>query len=258
MTEKKLSPVWVVIPAAGVGKRMKLDLPKQYLKINNKPLIEYTVSCFTNHPDVAGIVIALDSDDPYWKLLNIDSKTTPIYTVEGGLERSDSVMQALDYLSMVERVMDDSWVMVHDAARPCLSEADINGLLELRKNDVVGGLLASPARDTMKRSSTELNSDHIEVSHTEPRNDLWHALTPQMFKLGPLKKALQYCHEKNIALTDEASAMEAIGEHPVLVEGSYNNIKVTHPSDISLVTCLLGYTDENNVNISSNSYEGTV
>ena len=240
MTDIKLTPVWVVIPAAGVGSRMELEQPKQYLKIGNKTIIEHTLDCFKNHPDVAGVIIALSSDDPYWKQLNIKSGDTPIYTVEGGQERSDSVEQALDYLSMVERVDDETWVMVHDAARPCVSKSDINALLEIRSDESVGGILATPVRDTMKRSfSAQDFPDQTTISQTESRDNLWHALTPQLFKLGPLKSALQFCKEKLIAVTDEASAFEAIGEHPKLVTGGHENIKVTFPSDIQYATFLL-------------------
>lgn len=235
MTEKELSPAWVIIPAAGVGKRMQLDLPKQYFKIHNKTIIEHTLSCFAHHSEIAGIVVALDSDDPYWKLLELDAISNPIYTVEGGNERADSVVQALDYLSIVERVGSDSWVMVHDAARPCLSQVDLDTLLGIRKTSKVGGILSSRVRDTMKRSFP----NQSKISNTETRKDLWHALTPQMFKLGQLRKAMACCYENNIEITDEASAIEAIGESPVLVEGSHNNIKITHPTDIELATCLL-------------------
>lgn len=240
MTDIKLTPVWVVIPAAGVGSRMELEQPKQYLKIGNKTIIEHTLDCFKNHPDVAGVIIALSSDDPYWKQLNIKSGDTPIYTVEGGQERSDSVEQALDYLSMVERVDDETWVMVHDAARPCVSKSDINALLEIRSDESVGGILATPVRDTMKRSF----SDQSKISHTESRDNLWHALTPQLFKLGPLISALEFCKGKSIVVTDEASAFEAIGEHPELVKGGHENIKVTYPSDIQYGCFLLNNRKE--------------
>ncbi len=210
MTDTRLSPVWVVIPAAGVGSRMESEQPKQYLKIAGKTIIEHTVECFINHPQVAGIIVALSSDDPYWKQLNIKSDAAPIYTVEGGEERSDSVEQALDYLSMVERLDADTWVMIHDAARPCVSQSDINALLQIRSDESIGGILATPVRDTMKRSFP----DQSKISQTESRDDLWHALTPQLFKLGPLKNALQFCKERLVTVTDEASAFEAIGEHP--------------------------------------------
>ena len=235
MTDTKLTPVWVVIPAAGVGSRMESEQPKQYLKIADKTIIEYTLDCFIHHPQVAGIIVALSTDDPYWKQLNIKSDATPIYTVEGGAERSDSVGQALEYLRMVERLDDDTWVMVHDAARPCVSQVDINALLEIIFGENIGGILATPVRDTMKRSY----SDKPKISHTESREDLWHALTPQLFKLGPLKSALEFCKDKFIAVTDEASAFEAIGEHPQLVKGGHENIKVTYPSDMQYASFLL-------------------
>ncbi len=235
MTDTKLSPVWVVIPAAGVGSRMLSEQPKQYLKIANKTIIEHTLECFIKHPDVAGIIVTLSIDDPYWKQLKIKSGDTHIYTVEGGKERSDSVEQAVDYLRMVVRASDDTWVMVHDAARPCVSQADINVLLEIRSAESVGGILATPVRDTMKRSIP----DQSRISQTESRDNLWHALTPQLFKLGPLKNALEFCKEKLITVTDEASAFEAMGEHPQLVTGSHDNIKVTFPSDIQYANFLL-------------------
>ena len=230
--------VWVVIPAAGVGKRMQTDTPKQYLKINDKTVLEHTLGCFIQHPDIAGIVVALHPEDPYWKSLTLADSLPPdmpLYTVEGGHERSDSVMQALDYLLMVEQAAETTWVMVHDAARPLLSYDDIDKLLAIRGTDEVGGLLASPVRDTMKRALPE----SARVEKTESRDYLWHALTPQLFRLGELSSALKLCFEKGIAVTDEASAMEAMGKHPLLVEGSSSNIKITQPADFKLASLML-------------------
>lgn len=227
--------VWVVIPAAGSGKRMQLDLPKQYLKINNKAVIEHTLECFLNHKNISGIVVALDGDDFYWKGINLKQSSTPIYTVEGGIERVDSVKQALDYLRMVEQVSDDNWVMVHDAARPCLTANDLDALLMLREGESIGGLLASPVRDTMKRSETGRNI----VKKTESRENLWHALTPQMFRLGMLNSAIEYCLENDIQVTDEASAIESKGGSPSLIEGSHSNIKITFPEDVKVASALL-------------------
>ena len=188
--EEHHQKVWVVIPAAGIGKRMQSDVPKQYLKINDKTVLEHTLNCFLFHPKVLGIIVVLNTDDYYWKNIKLSpdhSKT--IYTVEGGKERSDSVIQGLDYLLMVEQLAEDSWVMVHDAARPCLTENDINSLLSIRANTSVGGILASPVRDTMKRAVSNTNI----ISCTESREDLWHALTPQLFKIGELKDAINHC-----------------------------------------------------------------
>lgn len=231
--------VWVVIPAAGVGKRMQSDVPKQYLKINDKTILEHTLDCFTSHPDVAGIVVVLSSDDFYWKKMKLDAKTAevPLYTVEGGKERSDSVMQGLDYLLMVEQLAEESWVMVHDAARPCLIKDDIDALLSIRSDACAGGILASPVRDTMKRAVADISE--TVISQTESRENLWHALTPQLFRLGELKNALEACHEKNFAVTDEASSLEALGKQVELVEGCSNNIKVTQAADLELAALLL-------------------
>jgi 2-C-methyl-D-erythritol 4-phosphate cytidylyltransferase len=229
--------VWVVIPAAGIGKRMQSAIPKQYLKVNDKTILEHTLGCFSSHPEIAGIIVVLNTDDYYWKTIQQDTtlNSKPVYTVEGGKERSDSVMQGLDYLLMVERLNENSWIMVHDAARPCLLKQDIDALLSIRSKSSAGGILASPVRDTMKRAVSKTDI----ISRTESRENLWHALTPQLFRIGELKEALEHCFEKGKPVTDEASALEALGKSVVLVEGSSNNIKVTQTSDLELVTLLL-------------------
>ncbi len=220
---------------------MQSDIPKQYLTINNKTILEHTLNCFTSHPDVAGIIVVLSSDDYYWKKIKLSAEASkkPLYTVEGGKERSDSVMQGLDYLAMVERLDEKSWVMVHDAARPCLLKKDVDALLSIRSDSCIGGILASPVRDTMKRAVADENVEKTVISQTESRENLWHALTPQLFRLGELKEALETCFEKSIVITDEASALEAMGKPVELVEGSSNNIKVTQVADLELATLLL-------------------
>ncbi len=237
MTDKNSQKVWVVIPAAGIGKRMQSDIPKQYLKINNKTILEHTLNCFATHSKIAGIIVVLNTDDFYWKKIKLSSDSSlPIYTVEGGKERSDSVMQGLDYLLMVEQLAEDSWVMVHDAARPCLLEKDIDTLLASREKSIsVGAILASPVRDTMKRAKPATT----QIDKTESRQDLWHALTPQLFRIGELKNALETCLEKGITVTDEASALESMGGQIELVEGNSTNLKVTQPEDLELAKLLL-------------------
>ncbi len=231
------SKVWLVIPAAGVGKRMQSDVPKQYHKIHDKTVIEHTLDRFINHPATAGIVVALHPEDPYWKSIsNKLAPDIPIYTVEGGAERSDSVLNALEYLGFVEQVKDEHWVMVHDAARPCVTQHDINALLQLTHQNTVGGILATPVKDTMKRARPKSNV----IQKTESRDDLWHALTPQLFRLGELRAALQQGLQAGADITDEASAMELTGQSPTLVEGSSQNIKITQPEDIELASWLLG------------------
>lgn len=249
MTDQQLysqsSKVWVVIPSAGTGQRMQSEVPKQYLKILDQTLIEHTLDCFIDHQQVAGIVVVLSSDDKIWQSLNIKSGAKLICTVEGGSSRSDSVIQGLKYLNAIDSITSSTWIMVHDAARPCLSRIDLDALLSIRADDCIGGLLASPVRDTMKRALASQNADdHKMVSHTEPRDNLWHALTPQMFRLGTLQNALEMCQKRDFNVTDECSAMEFIGENPIIVESTENNIKVTHPSDIALATFLINTRHE--------------
>ena len=238
MTEK----VWVVIPAAGIGKRMQSDIPKQYLKIHGKAVLQHTLDCFSTHADIEGIIVALQDEDPYWKMAKIDVSEKKLYTVEGGEERSDSVLNSLEYLTLIEQLPEETWVMVHDAARPCLEKKDIDALLEIRATKTIGGILASPVRDTMKRAK----AGSKQISHTENRTDLWHALTPQLFRLDELRAALKTCLEKGYEVTDEASAMEAQGKTPQLVEGSSNNIKITQPADLELASWFLSRNTLNN------------
>ncbi len=222
-------PVWVVIPAAGVGSRMQADRPKQYLPLAGRTVIEHTIACFTGHPDVAGMVVAISAGDPYWASLPHDPAR--IFTAPGGRERADSVLNGLDYLIETLKVDAESWILVHDAARPCLQAGDIDRLLVVREAvGDAGALLAVPVRDTMKRAQ----HDSPHVSHTEDRNGLWHALTPQMAKLGVLREALRYALNKGLPVTDEASALEYAGLHPLLVEGDARNIKITRPADLAL------------------------
>ena len=228
--------IWVVIPAAGVGKRMQADRPKQYLSLLGKTVLEHTLACFLPQPQITGIVIALHANDPYWQELPI-STNTKIYTVVGGKERSDSVLNALHYLSDELHCKANSWVMVHDAARPCLSSDDIEQLMQLvNADDPLGGILASPVKDTMKRAQATLPT---HIASTESRQNLYHALTPQMFRLQALQQAVQYAFDNEIAITDDASAMEQQGFSPRLIIGNANNIKITQASDLALAEFFL-------------------
>lgn len=221
-------PVWVVIPAAGIGARMQADRPKQYLPLVGRTVIEHTLACFETHPLVAGIVVAVSPEDEYWGKLTV---AAAVHTVQGGKERANSVLNALDYLAVALRIPASAWVLVHDAARPCLPRTDLDKLLAARSTcGEVGALLAMPVRDTMKRAILGT----AMVSHTEERDGLWHALTPQMARLGVLRSALARALDAGVAVTDEASALEWSGLHPQLVEGDARNIKVTRPADLDL------------------------
>lgn len=220
---------WAVIPAAGAGKRMQSDIPKQYLQINGKPIIEYTLEVFTKHPDIESVIVAISDTDEYWNELPV-SRHPKVKTTEGGVERCHSVMNCLDYLSDIADESD--WVLVHDAARPCLKSTDIDKLIN-NVSATDGGLLALPVRDTMKRS----NDRH--VSETVSREGLWHALTPQMFRLHNLQLALKAVIDSGELVTDESLAMERAGYRPLLVEGRPDNIKVTQNVDLYLATLYL-------------------
>ena len=222
---------WAVIPAAGTGVRMQAGIPKQYLSLHNKPIIEYTLDAFCNHESISGIVVAISPQDTYWTNLEIGCHPK-IRTVEGGEERFHSVLNCLHYLQDIAST--DDWVLVHDAVRPCICKDDIDNLIMTLDGHPVGGLLAVPVRDTMKRT----NESNI-VCETINRDRLWHALTPQMFHLGDLTRAIEAAVEKKQIITDECQAMELIGANPVLVRGRLQNIKVTHKDDLALVELYL-------------------
>jgi 2-C-methyl-D-erythritol 4-phosphate cytidylyltransferase len=248
---------WAIVPAAGVGTRMQADRPKQYLELLGKTLIEHSVQRLLDVPEMTGVVIALDKQDTVWSQLHF-THTKPVLTVSGGEERCHSVLNALqrletelsspssltgdDYKDVGGRATseavaegwgegEDIWVLVHDAARPCVRAEDLGRLIELASLDDHGGLLALPVRDTMKRQTAE-----GRVDATVDRSGLWHAMTPQMFKLPLLIKALNNALEKKLHVTDDASAMELAGYHPLLVACHEDNIKITRPFDLTLAT----------------------
>lgn len=217
---------WALIPAAGAGKRMNADRPKQYLTLGQKTIIEYTLGRFIEHPAIEGIVVALDTADAYWPSLRLEP-TKPLVTVAGGKERCHSVLNALHHL---QGVLDEQdWVLVHDAARPCLTRHDMERLIDALEDDPVGGILAVPVRDTIKRAEED-----GKILETVDRSQLWHALTPQMFRLGVLRRALMSSLEEGYLVTDESSAVEHVGLKPRLVEGRADNIKITRPEDLAL------------------------
>ncbi|WP_059022022.1 2-C-methyl-D-erythritol 4-phosphate cytidylyltransferase [Vibrio coralliirubri] len=230
----QLQSVIAVVPAAGVGSRMKADRPKQYLKIHGKTILEHTVEKLLSHPQVAQIVVAISDDDPYYPelALNLNPK---VIRVSGGSERADSVLSALNYIA--EQQLSD-WVMVHDAARPCVQLSDIDKLISGAMSHDVGAILAAPVRDTMKRGAQG------QIEHTVERADLWHALTPQMFRAKPLWKALSEALQQGASITDEASAFEWKGLSPALVAGRSDNFKITQPEDLALAEFYLSQNKE--------------
>ena len=226
---------WAVVPAAGRGMRFGGAVPKQYSPLFGRTVIEHSLRAVLNHDGVDGVVVALANDDGYWPGWR-DIGGKPVITCIGGSERADSVLAGLRALPGT--VDDDQWVLVHDAARPCLRALDLARLLTVGQADPVGALLAAPVRDTLKRA------DHLGHSQaTEPRDWLWRALTPQLFRRGGLTRALQAALRAGVKITDEAMAMERLGLRPCLVEGSEDNIKVTTQADLPLAEFILGNMD---------------
>jgi len=222
---KPLPAFWAVIPAAGVGARMAADRPKQYLQLGGRTILEHSLNCFLDHPSLKGVVVSIAADDPFWPTLPCASDPR-IQRAAGGRERADSVLNALLMLH-AQGAADSDWVLVHDAARPNLSRDDLDRLLVELADDPVGGLLAVPARDTLKRADS---NGRVEV--TVDRSTIWQAYTPQMFRLGALHRALADSLVADVAITDEASAIEWSGQAPRLIEGRNDNIKVTRPEDL--------------------------
>lgn len=234
----KKQNIWVIIPAAGVGKRMGSDTPKQYLSLNGKSIIEHTLNLFGDHKSISEIIVAISEGDEYWPSLNIDL-SKPLHVAKGGTERCDSVLNGLKFLE--NKAADNDWVLVHDAARPCLRHEDLSLLLDTLDEHEVGGILAVPVKDTMKRST-----DKNIIKETVVRENLWHALTPQMFRYGLLKSSLKSALDDNNVITDEASAIELAGYQPVLVEGHADNLKVTRAEDLELAAFFLRQSNVDN------------
>ncbi|WP_431482543.1 2-C-methyl-D-erythritol 4-phosphate cytidylyltransferase [Pseudomonas solani] len=225
MSPPELPAFWAVIPAAGVGARMRADRPKQYLELAGRTILEHSLACFLDHPNLKRVVVGLSVDDPYWPELDCASDSR-IERVDGGKERADTVLKALLRLDELGARPND-WVLVHDAARPNLSRGDLDLLLAELAHDPIGGLLAVPARDTLKRAGPD-----GRVAETVDRSVIWQAYTPQMFRFGSLHRSLADALVSGVAVTDEASAIEWSGQAPRLIEGRADNLKVTRPEDL--------------------------
>lgn len=219
------SGLTAIVPAAGIGSRMGADCPKQYLTLAGKTILEHTLGCLLSHPAIARVIVALAPHDGWFEQLTVAADPR-ILRVEGGIERAYSVLNAL-------HVAQGKWVLVHDAARPCLCHGDLDKLITTAMAGD-GAILGSRVRDTMKRTDAAGS-----IVATVEREQLWHALTPQMFPTGTLKRALEEGLALGALITDEASAMERAGFTVKMVEGRADNIKVTRPEDLSLAELFL-------------------
>ena len=223
-----------IIPVAGIGSRMKAEIPKQYLKCAGHPIIWHSLARFQNCHWIQKIYVPLADNDPYWEEL-IGTQFNKVITLPGGDSRAQSVMNALDRAS--DDYQDNTWTFVHDAARPCLSEEDLEQLKEaLLKNIEPGVILANKVHDTVKNVA-----ENGLIQSTVDRSSLWCALTPQVFPLGLLRGALAQTEPSKI--TDEASAVELSGAEPFVIQGNARNIKVTRPEDLELAELYLSKLD---------------
>ena len=226
-------PLWCVVPAAGRGSRVGGDCPKQYMPLAGQPLILHTLQRLASHPQIAGLLIVLDAADARWPgWTSLHGK--PILIATGGAARCDSVRAGLDALPA--SVADDDFVLIHDAARPCVRALDVTRLIDLASR-ADGGLLAAPLRDTLKRADAQGRSER-----TESRERYWRAMTPQLFRRGQLAAALGAAAEASVVVSDEAMAMERAGYAPLLIEGAEDNLKVTTRVDFALAEFLLART----------------
>jgi 2-C-methyl-D-erythritol 4-phosphate cytidylyltransferase len=214
-----------------MGRRFGAPIPKQYLEIQGHKVLDLALATLLEHPRVRGLVVALDPADSLWPTTSYAADPR-VLTVAGGAERAQSVRNAL--VGLAGRASDDDWVLVHDAARPCLRRADLDRLMATLEGDPVGGILAVPVHDTMKRADAA-----GRICATVPRERLWHAYTPQAFRLGLLRRALDQALADGSLVTDDASAVEHLGLTPLLVEGHGDNIKITQPEDLPLAQLYL-------------------
>lgn len=220
---------YAIVPAAGSGSRFGAEKPKQYLDLLGRPLIFHTLAALVACPDIERVWVVLAPDDPWWRRYDWSELGAKLETVAcGGETRAESVGNGLRAAAMV--AAEDDWILVHDAARPCIDQAMLAALFAELAADPVGGILAVPVADTIKRADGDQR-----VAATEPRDGLWQAQTPQMFRHGLLRQAL----DGTRAVTDEAGAIEAMGLKPKLVRGDATNLKVTYPADLALAAMIL-------------------
>lgn len=218
-----------LVPAAGSGARFGAEAPKQYLPVAGRPLIYHTLAALCRSARIEAVWVVLSPGDEWWSAEDwsgLGSKLHPLRC--GGATRAESVANGLSALA--DSLDGDDWVLVHDAARPCLSQTMLDALFDELESDPVGGILAVPVADTLKRADADRR-----VIATKPRDGLWQAQTPQMFRYGLLRRALAGA----MAVTDEASAVEAAGYSPRLVRSDVTNLKVTYPGDLKLAELIL-------------------
>ncbi|MFV5491922.1 2-C-methyl-D-erythritol 4-phosphate cytidylyltransferase [Acinetobacter sp. ASP199] len=222
--------LWAIIPAAGSGSRFSKTELKQYQMIQERTVLEHTVARLNQLP-LTGYVLAIGSQDDVAKTLAFSNQDKAHFCT-GGTERVNSVLNALTYLS--EITSEEDWVLVHDAARPCVSQNALTDLVNTATETDQAAILAIPVRDTLKR----VVQGH-DIETTVDRSTLWQAQTPQMAKLGQLKRAIEQALQDGATITDEASALEHVGDSVRVVQGRSDNLKITYPDDLELARLIL-------------------
>jgi len=229
--------VRVIVPAAGLGRRMGGDVPKQYLPFMGETVIEKTLGRLKQVDSLVDITVAISSDDHFFDRLSIADSPNIVTTI-GGRERSDSVWAAL--MSLEDKVMPSDWILVHDAARCCVRTDVINRMLKQLSDSDVGGILGVPVSDTLKQVSS-----NQKIESTLDRSHIWQAQTPQLFRYGLLREALEHARKREQPITDEASAVELMGHCVEMCMGHYDNIKITHPDDLVIAEAFLKQQGQN-------------
>jgi len=229
--------IWGIVPAAGIGRRMCMARPKQYLLLRDRPVILHTLEKLCDCGQFDGIVVGIRREDAFWRKLNFSH---PLFlgTSEGGAERMNTVFNAIEFLLAKEIAQEDDWALIHDAVRPCISQSDIKKVVHCALANGAGALLGSRVSDTLKEVD-----EYNNVIGTVSRDRYWRALTPQIFPLGLLKSALERCMQQGMTVTDESAAMENQGIHPALVEGLPTNLKITRKTDLRLAEIFMNEKD---------------
>lgn len=227
--------IWCVVPAAGIGTRMQSSVPKQYLKLGRATILDTTLERLLSCEAIENIVVCVQHGDPYWKE-SMFATHSQITVVIGGEERSDTVLNGIQAIK--QQASSNDWVLVHDAARPCVRRSDIDLLTSAALANQLGAILASPIHDTIKKVSNSLSEETLD------RSTLWRALTPQLFKLNELEQALISAKQENKVVTDEASAIEQFNKPVQIIKGHSDNIKVTSPADLNLAMYYLEQQDK--------------
>lgn len=230
MKNKQSEKLWAVIPSAGSGKRFSSTELKQYQMIAGQTVLEHSLNALASL-NIEGYVLAIAQNDSIIHQLKLPKQT---YFCQGGAERVNSVLNGLYHLKQHCQASDDDWVLVHDAARPCVYYDDLCRLYEYCRTTQQSAILAMPVRDTLKKAN-----HHQVITNTVQREQLWQAQTPQMAKLGRLIHAIEYALNQGLIITDEASALEYIGEPVHLVQGRLDNLKITYADDLKLAELIL-------------------